>query len=172
MIVAVFGLPGSGKSYFARKLAEQLDATYISSDVIRRDLFSSPTYSDEEKKMVYRKMLATMYDYLHRRKPLVMDATFYTREIRNSFNQEAESIGCRIAWIEIRAEDSLSRARLNIKRAESDADYSVRLIIENKFQRMRREHLILESTNDNIDEMMERALNYLEDFKPVANIKN
>jgi len=35
MIIIVFGLPGSGKSYFASKLAERINARYINSDVIR-----------------------------------------------------------------------------------------------------------------------------------------
>ncbi|MCA6074543.1 AAA family ATPase [Fulvivirga sedimenti] len=172
MIVAVFGLPGSGKSYFARKLAERLEGTYISSDSLRRELFNSPTYSHDEKLAVYRKMLAIMYDYLHRREPLVMDATFFTREIRDPFNHEAESIGCRIAWIEIRAEDTLIRTRLNVNRPESDADYPIHLLIKKNFQPMRREHLTLDSTNENLDEMIKRALKYLEDFKPATTVKN
>ncbi len=168
MIVAVFGLPGSGKSFFAKSLAKKLDAYLINSDGIRRELYPSPTYRKDEKLTVYRKMLAVMYDFLHRRQSLVMDATFYTREIREQFEREADAIGCKIAWIELRAEDTLSRKRLKEKREESDADYSIHLLIKSEFEPMKKEHLILHSTNENLDEMMQRALEYLENFKPVT----
>ena len=38
MLIAVMGLPGSGKSYFAHKLAGKLKAIYIGSDQVREKL--------------------------------------------------------------------------------------------------------------------------------------
>jgi predicted kinase len=60
MIVIVTGLPGSGKSYFASRLASMLDADYINSDRIRKNLFTQRTYSEEEKLKVYEEMLLQM----------------------------------------------------------------------------------------------------------------
>lgn len=57
VIVAVCGLPGSGKSYFAARLAERLDAVYLSSDRVRREMFTRRTYSDDEKMDVYRELI-------------------------------------------------------------------------------------------------------------------
>lgn len=56
MVVLVMGLPGSGKSYLARRLAELIGATYISSDRVRRDLFPAARYTAEEKAGVYEEM--------------------------------------------------------------------------------------------------------------------
>jgi predicted kinase len=47
MTVIVFGLPGSGKSYFATRLAELLNASYISSDQLRMQLYAKRTYTEK-----------------------------------------------------------------------------------------------------------------------------
>ncbi|MEJ2004124.1 MAG: ATP-binding protein [Cyclobacteriaceae bacterium] len=171
MIIAVFGLPGSGKSYFARELAKRIDAHYESSDVIRKQLFSDPSYSDEEKKKVYQELCRIMYDYLHCRQPLVLDATFFKRDIRAQFRQASNSVGCTIAWIEIKASDQTVRNRLSTPRTNSDADYEVHTKIREVFQPMREPHLVLVSTDDNLDSMIGSALDYLERFKPRNEVK-
>ncbi len=60
VIVIVFGLPGSGKSYFASRLAEMLKAEYINSDIVRKQLLTQKTYSEKEKLSVYDSMLEKM----------------------------------------------------------------------------------------------------------------
>ncbi len=166
MIIAVFGLPGSGKSFFAKALANRINAHYESSDSIRKKLYPNPTYNDREKEEVYRELYNLAYDYLHRRQPLVLDATFFKKEIREQFNREASSVDCEIAWIEIRADDDLIRSRLLHPREDSDADYSVHSLIKDSFQEMHLPHLILVSTNNNLEDMITNALHYLERFKP------
>ena len=43
--IVVSGLPGTGKSYFCNKLAERLPLMILESDVLRKVLFSPPSYS-------------------------------------------------------------------------------------------------------------------------------
>ena len=57
MVIIVCGLPGSGKSYFAERLAKKIDADYVNSDRLRKELFPSRTYSDREKATVYWRMV-------------------------------------------------------------------------------------------------------------------
>ena len=60
MIVIVFGLPGSGKSYFATRLVKKLKARYVSSDIIRKDFTFKSKYSYSAKWRMYMKMLEEM----------------------------------------------------------------------------------------------------------------
>ena len=76
MIVIVFGLPGSGKSFFARRFAAMIDAVYINSDRVRKKLVVSRTYVEKEKLAVYNEMFAQMKEVLKHNKNLVLDATF------------------------------------------------------------------------------------------------
>ena len=48
--IAVSGLPGTGKSYFSRKLAERLPFLILESDALRKLLFPSPAYTAQEIK--------------------------------------------------------------------------------------------------------------------------
>ena len=43
--IAVSGLPGTGKSYFYRKLAERLPFVILESGVLREILFHASTYA-------------------------------------------------------------------------------------------------------------------------------
>ena len=93
MIVIVFGLPGTGKSYFASRFAAMINADYINSDRVRKKLFVYRTYSIKEKLSVYYEMLAQMKEIVKQNKNLVLDATFYNTDIRKKFLDEAIGAG-------------------------------------------------------------------------------
>src|SRR5690349_5548442 len=89
MIVIIFGLPGSGKSYFAQRLAQILHAKYINSDTVRKELFITPSYSADEKKLVYNEIKKRMMKEAFQ-KEIVIDATFSNIETRQDFIQTAK----------------------------------------------------------------------------------
>jgi predicted kinase len=161
MIIIIFGLPGSGKTYLASKLAKKIGARHISSDVVRKELIESPTYSKDEKLLIYKKMLAIMYDYVSRKEHLILDGTFYTASIRNTFIKQIEQLGREVRFIEIKADKDTTKERLSHERKESDADYHIHTLIEREFEPYTKDHLILYSTNDNINELLKKAISYL-----------
>ena len=161
MIIIVFGLPGSGKSYFASRLAERINARYVNSDLIRRELFDVRKYSSEEKMSVYNVMFTEMKKAILQNKSMVLDATFYKKSIRNKFIEAVNEMGKRIIFIEIRADQKIITERLSRKRENSEADYSVYLQIKEVFEPMEEEHLILQSTQENIIKMLNRAINHM-----------
>lgn len=160
-IVAVCGLPGSGKSYFASRLAEATGALYLSSDEIRKELYAIRTYSDEEKADVYRELTARALQAA-RENVVVLDATFYRKDLRDEVGKTIETP---VRWIEVRADESVVRDRMNRPRTHSEADFDVYLKIKDAWEPLTDEHLVLQSTNDNIDEMLEQAVQYLRNDK-------
>ena len=160
MIVIVFGLPGSGKSYFAAHLANKINADYINSDKVRRAMFNTRTYSINEKLSVYSEMLTQMKEVVKQNKNLVLDATFYNNDIRKKFLDEAVDAGS-IFFIEVKAEESIIRKRLQEKRVDSEADFEVYKKVKKQWEPLHEDHLILQSTNDNINEMLYKAADYL-----------
>lgn len=155
MIIVVFGLPGSGKSYFAKQLAKRLNAVYISSDQVRKTRFANLNYTLAEKKLVYGKMILLGKKALSTGKMIIMDGTFYLKSLRKMITDEFENQ--RIHFIEVTASDSLIKERTSKKRAFSDADFRVHKKIKRVFQPMKTPHLTLTSTNDNLDEMLNKA---------------
>jgi predicted kinase len=153
VIVIVFGLPGSGKSYFAERLAARLGASYLSSDVIRREMFPDRTYSPDETGAVYRRLL----EQAKAEKKLVIDASFHDPKVRLQFLAADPSA----RFIEITAKESLIQKRLSKPRAVSEAGIKIYEAMKKQWQPFTGEHLVLESTNENIGAMLEKALAYL-----------
>ena len=48
VMVVVSGLPGSGKSYFSRRVASRVPLLVLESDALRRVLFPEPSYTASE----------------------------------------------------------------------------------------------------------------------------
>ena len=93
MVVFVFGLPGTGKSYFASRLAKMIDASYVNSDRVRKELFAQRAYSDHEKKVVYDTMLVKTKEAIAMGQNLVLDATFHKKETRDTFMKQLSNQG-------------------------------------------------------------------------------
>ena len=61
----------------------------------------------------------------------------------------------------MRANESVISERLKITRADSEADFVVYKKIKDEWEPFNQDHLILQSTNDNIEEMLHKATDYL-----------
>ena len=142
MVIIIFGLPGSGKSYFASRFAKVINAAYINSDKVRKETFEKSVYSDLQKKAVYDKMLEQMKLSVKQNKNVVLDATFHKENTRKTFAEEMKDKGG-ISFIEIQADENTIRQRLKRPRPYSDADFEVYKIISQQNEPLDQPHLIL-----------------------------
>ena len=163
-VVIVFGLPGTGKSYFASRLAEYINAEYINSDRLRKELFPERTYSDKEKDRIYGEMLEKTKRVINENTNVVLDATFYKNDIRNRLREEIRN-NAEVSFIEIRAAEDVIRQRLQKERPYSEADFAVYELIKRQWEPLNAPHLILNSTDDNINVMLQKAMDHLQKKK-------
>lgn len=156
-VLVIFGLPGSGKTYLAKRLANELGATYIGSDVVRFQLISQPTYSEKEKNRVYREMIrrATL---AQDQGWVVLDGTFHKERWRQ---EVIKKVRLPPLFINIVAKEPLVKSRLNVVRKDSDADYEVYQRIKSAFDKVKGVVPVLESSNENIDELLKAAYRYV-----------
>lgn len=54
LVIMMVGLPGAGKSFFAKRFSETFGAPVVSFDRIRFELFAQPQYSAEETDIITR----------------------------------------------------------------------------------------------------------------------
>jgi predicted kinase len=160
MIVIVFGLPGSGKSYFSRRLAQMLKAEYISSDGVRKGMFTTPVPFFEAKAMVYDEMLHHTLGWAEHGKAVVLDATFYLSDLRQKFMDGTPPLND-VFWIEVIAGENLVKERLAQSEEGGDVNFGLYQNIKSKWQPFRNHHLTLQSTNSNLIEMLEQTVDYL-----------
>ena len=161
-LILVCGLPGSGKSFFAKHLSEIMQVAYFNSDICRKELFPhNRTYSEKEKQSVYDALLSSTETNLIHHTSVVLDATFYKNSLRLPFYNLASQLNCPYSIIYISAEESLIKERTSQIREDSEADYSVYLSLKDLFEPIEKPYLTLQSTNKNIDTLLSTALTFL-----------
>src|SRR4030042_660195 len=74
-LVVVSGLPGTGKSYFCRRLAEKTPLVILESDNLRKVLFHSPCHSSDERAYLFKAIHNLGTEFLGKGITLVLDAT-------------------------------------------------------------------------------------------------
>lgn len=161
MMVIVAGLPGSGKTYFAKRLSAELGAAYVNSDQIRQRMHASGKYSSEDKVIVYREMVRKAEMAIGKKKDIVIDATFYHHSLREIFVKLAKDYHIPAYLIEVTADEALIRRRLQKARDYSEADFSVYTKVRDDFEEITMPHLTLISTDENIGEMLNKGLQYI-----------
>lgn len=162
MIILVFGLPGSGKSFFAERLAQKTGSVYISSDRIRKKTTTGDKYTPEAKIGIYFKMKDIADKALTQGKNVVLDATFYRIETRDIFKELSQKHHLPLYLIEVNADEDLIRERVIVPRQDSEADFAVYQLIKRQFEPVMEPHLILQSARDNIEDMLTLAADYIQ----------
>ena len=164
MVIVVFGLPGVGKTYFASTLAKRIGALHLSTDKVRKDM-NLRDYDEQSKLLVYEELLNKVERASRTHQHIILDATLYKRVIADEIRQKILALGSQLVWIEIVADESLIIDRLRKSRPDSDADYKVYLKVKKEFEPFPGDHLTIESTNNNIDEMIRIALKAITQIK-------
>lgn len=165
LVIIVSGLPGSGKSYFAQRLAEALKAVYLNSDRIRISLQAKGKYTLDDKMYIYQTMAELTDKHLSRGETVVADATFYHHAMRDLLSGIASKHHSRTAFILVIADVKLVRERLSIPRADSEADLGVYESMKELFEPYLDKHLVLRSSTDNVSEMLTLATSYLQQYE-------
>jgi predicted kinase len=155
------GLPGSGKSYFAKHLSRHLNIHYIGSDQTRKEMEAMGEYHAEAKEKVYQQMKIGAERALKQGKDVVLDATFYLEKVRHPFRSLAQDYAVPFAIIWIEAEERTTRERLSKPREDSEADYAVYLKLKTAFEPPLMPYLKIKSDAKPVSEMVKEAEEYL-----------
>ncbi|MFN8395239.1 MAG: AAA family ATPase [Bacteroidia bacterium] len=162
LAILVSGLPGSGKTYFAKRLAPALGACYFSTDVMRKTKTPDRTYSYAERASVYQELLDRVDKTLHAAQTVVMDATFYKKELRDAFEQAAVRAMAKVVWIEVVADEEVVKERLSHPREDSEADYAIYLKMKAEHEPIQETHLVLHSDQSSVEDMIGQTRAWLE----------
>lgn len=150
MIVIVCGLPGVGKTTIAKHLASLINAVVLSTDKIRKELISNPTYKKQEKKLIYN-VLLMIAKYLHQAGiNCILDATFNTENSRKEVRKKLGLYQEQICIVECICPEDIVISRLKDRKKDySDADISIYKKMKRIYEPIKGEHIILD-TNQQI----------------------
>jgi predicted kinase len=160
-LIVVFGLPFSGKSTFARELADAIGGRVINSDIIRDDFLLRGNYGNKAKDKVYAEMLKIAANLIENGGSVVLDGTYYKESLRRKVANKARELHLIAHFIEVKADQEVIWDRIRSKRKEPDADYDVFLNIRAQFEPMCSYHLIVHSDCQTSEEMLTKALLFI-----------
>ncbi len=141
LLILTYGVSGSGKTWLASRLARQLGAIHIRSDVERKRLFGmaaeehssvtekSRVYSWEASARTYARLLATATSALDAGMPVIVDATFLEKDRRDPFARLARKAGVNMIILHCLADSETLNNRVRSRQSEgsdaSEADQAV-----------------------------------------------
>ena len=157
-LLVISGLPGSGKSYFCRKLTELLPIVVLETDTLRAVLFERPTYNGAENARLFRAVHSVLDILLIQKRCVAIDATNLIRRHRKRLYRIAEDQGAALVVVGMAAPEPVIRQRLRQRIANrqsqlddgdrSDAGSDVYDRMRRTEQAITREHIVVDSSTD------------------------
>lgn len=164
--IVVSGLPGTGKTHFCQQLRQRLSAIILESDALRKILFPQPTYSPKESSYLFRLCHLLIDKLLSRGIPVILDATNLSERNREFLYSIAEKQKAKLILVRVEAPPDVVKERLQSRRydpqTKSDADWEVYQRMKSSVDRIRRQHLAVDTSRD-ITPVIEKIVKEVED---------
>ena len=154
VLVAVSGLPGTGKSFFSQRLVERLPLAVLESDALRKALAPSPLHTTEESARLFRAIHELIDLLLEYCVPVLLDATNLLESHREHLYHIAGQRSAKVILVRVEAPPGMVRQRLeertggSQRQDHSDADWEVYQRLRPSQEPIRRNHLVVDTSQD------------------------
>ncbi len=154
LFVAMCGLPGTGKSYFAAKLCEQVPFLVMETDRLRKVLVPHPKYTTGEHRRVFKSCYWLIEEYLSNGYSVLFDATNLNEEFRSYLYDISASTGAPLALVHVTAPKETVRRRLKQRKADrhvntySDAGWLIYTRMAPVEEPIKGHHYLVDSSKD------------------------
>ncbi|MFH1560018.1 MAG: ATP-binding protein [Chloroflexota bacterium] len=154
VLIVVSGLPGTGKSYFSRRMAERISLAIVEADAMRKALFATPTYGGSESARLFRACHALIEDLLRRGISVLFDATNLVENNRERLYNIAHKTNVKLILVRVEAPLEVVSERLRKREANaaqndnSTAGLSVYRRMAHSVEPIRRNHYAVDTSRD------------------------
>ena len=171
MLIAMAGLPGTGKSTLAYPMAGALAAIILDKDIIRAALFPPHwvEYTTEQDDFCMSIMfqVSTYILHKHPHQPIILDGRTFSRHYQIiALKQFAEELQVPLKIIECVCSDETARQRLEAaasgqkKHLAKNRNYALYLDIKARFEPINEPKLVV-NTDEDLTHCLDRCLDYI-----------
>lgn len=111
LIIVMLGVPGSGKSYFARQFSDMFSAPMVSFDRLRFELFAEPLFSKDEETIIERVAITQIEELVKTKKTFMIDGGMNVRTSRAEVEKIAKQAGYGTLVIWVQTDEQTAQAR-------------------------------------------------------------
>jgi predicted kinase len=131
LLILVIGLPGAGKSFFARHFSDTFGAPLVSADELQFELFDPPKFTPMEHGLIKRLAERQLTQLTKTRSSIIVDGICNTRPERQQLEQfaAAHNYGTMIVWVQTDELTAKNRATTRNKKRPGD-ELNVKLTAE------------------------------------------
>lgn len=158
----ITGLPGSGKTTFAKVIAKDLKAIHLNTEIIRIRMGKRGQHEDKTISVSYAKMLKQTESNLHKGKKVIVDATFYKAALRKPYVHLAKKYKKQLFWIFIVVNDEIIKERMQQSVSYTDEDFKRYLTLKDIYEPLEVAHLELHADRYSLEEMIAKVSAYLQ----------
>ncbi len=162
-LLMLAGLPGTGKSAFAREVASRCPFLTLESDRLRKTMAARPEYTAAENRRLFDACHWLISEFLRQGYPLLWDATNINERARRPVYDIARRRGAPLAVVVVTAPPETVRQRLRDREAGldpetwSDAGWDIYSRMAQAWEPVKRRHLSVNTAGD-ITPALRRAL--------------
>ncbi len=166
-LLMLAGLPGAGKSAFAREVSSHRPFLRLESDRIRKFLAPQPQYTPDEHRRVFQACHQLLDVFLEQGYPLIFDATNLTERSRRPVYAIARKRGAPFAIAVVTAPPEIVRQRLRARKSGldpetwSDAGWDIYSRMAPAWETVRCPHFLVDTSGD-ITWALRQALDWAE----------
>ena len=122
LLIALYGYPGSGKSYVSRQLTSVIQVAHVNSDRIRAELFEEPRYDKQEDEIVDQLMNYMSHEFLNAGVSVVYDTNALRGNHRFALRELARRAHAEylLVWLQIDADSAFARTQNRDRRTADD----------------------------------------------------
>ena len=153
-LLLLAGLPGAGKSTFARQVTNRRPFLVLESDRLRKALVTQPQYTAHEHRRLFRACHHLIDEFLGRGYPVLFDATNLTEQNRRPVYAIAHKRGVPLAVAVVTAPAEIVRQRLSDREAGldpdtwSDAGWEIHQRMAPAWEPVKRPHILVDTSGD------------------------
>jgi predicted kinase len=122
LVIMVVGIPGAGKSFFARQFAETFSAPLVSLDTLRSIVFPEPRHDKDEEALLMDIAANEIVELLKSHKTFIVDGGVNARVDRAEIEREARKHDYNTLIVWVQTDEPTSRQRATKRNAKRKGD--------------------------------------------------